>query len=51
MLHEINLCCPDCGSYKWHFMPNLKSSEHCCDECGSVHTADEMAPQLFEYND
>lgn len=48
MLYEINMCCPDCGSYLWHTMQNLSSDELCCDGCGSVYTVEEMEPHFYE---
>lgn len=51
MLHEINLCCPDCGGHLWHSLPNLKPDEHCCDNCGSVHSTSEMESHCYEHRE
>ena len=45
-IYQFSLCCPDCGGEQWHDMPNLKSNEFCCCNCGTVCTIDEMETAL-----
>lgn len=44
-MYEINLCCPDCGSYKWETTET--SGEYVCAECKATHTPNEMDVQAF----
>lgn len=44
-MHEINLCCPDCGSYKWEATET--SGEYVCAECKATHTPNKMDVQAF----
>lgn len=44
-MYEINLCCPDCGSYTWE--PTEVSGEYVCAECKATHTMKEMESLVF----
>jgi DNA-directed RNA polymerase subunit RPC12/RpoP len=43
-MFEINLACPDCGSYTWI----VQESTCICAECGSEYTPEEMEIHFFE---
>lgn len=44
-LYEINLICPNCGSWQWE---STESDLCICTECGSEYTPDQMEVHYYE---
>lgn len=42
---EVNLICPECGCYKFHY--DWEAKEFCCPECEWRGTTDEMEVHVY----
>lgn len=44
-MFEINLTCPECGSFEWN---DAENGVFECENCGHHCTFDQMEPQVFQ---